>query len=163
MRNYSRKIQPDHTENEDDLEMIPVIGLIVFGIAMSLGSALLWPMVLLVCDTKHHATAIGLSSCIDNGGQATSFLIVGALTIGNGEEQGQYRNVTIWLLVLAVLMLILTMLLWCGDDELNRKQTVKQREAKIMRSRTKIQFPCNRTMRIMIVSLKCLLIVMVKG
>merc|ERR1712014_42306 len=95
----------------------------MFGTAMSMGSALLWPMVLLVCDKKYHATALGISSGIDNGGQATSFLIVGALTIGNGEGEGQYRHVSIWLIVLAALMLAFTVLLWCCDDELNRKQT----------------------------------------
>merc|ERR1712228_575362 len=82
-------------------------------------------MVLLVCETKYHATALGISSSIDNGGQATSFLIVGALTIGNGEERGQYRNVSLWLITLAVLMLIFTILLWCCDDELNKKPMEK--------------------------------------
>merc|ERR1711972_225872 len=98
-----------------------LIGVILFGTAMSLGASLLWPMVLLVCEQKYYATALGISSCIDNGVQATSFLIVGALTIGSGEEQGQYRNVSIWVTSLAVLMLIFTILLWCCDDELNKK------------------------------------------
>ena len=114
----------DHID-DDHLEIMPLIGLIGFGTAMSLGSALLWPMVLLVCETKYHATALGISSSIDNGGQATSFLIVGALTIGNGEERGQYRNVSLWLITLAVLMLIFTILLWCCDDELNKKPMEK--------------------------------------
>lgn len=100
--------------------ILPIVGLILFGIAMSLGSAILWPMMLLVCESKYHASALGVSSVIDNGSQATSLIIAGALTkdYTNKEHQNnqdQYEYFTYWVLFEAILMLIFTIWLWLVD------------------------------------------------
>merc|ERR1712228_189047 len=98
----------------------PIVGLIVFGIAMSLGSAILWPLILLVVDQKYHASALGISSIVDNGLQATSLVIAGLLT-KNEDESDKYEYFVYWILSLAVLMLILTLWLWHIDSSLNEK------------------------------------------
>merc|ERR1719203_481147 len=97
----------------------------MFGIAMSLGSAILWPLILLVVEPKYHASALGISSMIDNGLQATSLVIAGSLTKdyteGQHERTDQYEYFMYWVLSLAILMFVLTLCLWYIDPSLNDK------------------------------------------
>ena len=109
----------------------PIVGLVSFGTAMSLGSAILWPMILLVCDKKYHASALGVSSVIDNGSQATSLVVAGALTRDytgrEHENTDQYEYFTYWVLLLAVMMLVFTIWLWVIDDDtLNGRPGMKE-------------------------------------
>merc|ERR1712154_241502 len=112
--------------------VLPILGLTVFGIAMSLGSAILWPLILLVVDRKYHASALGISSMVDHGLQATSLVIAGLLTkdYTDGQHAGtdQYEYFVYWVLLLAVLMLVLTLCLWYMDPSLNDKPD-KQKDA----------------------------------
>ena len=105
---------------------LPVFGLVLFGVAMSIGAATLWPLVLLVVEPVHRASALGVASALDNGWQATSILVSGALARqepqGEHHRRDQYELVSFWVLALALLMLLFVALLWHSDTRrLNAK------------------------------------------
>eukprot|EP01083_Nonionella_stella_P171099 583645_1 len=99
----------------DDYKVIG--GLVSFGVGMAIGSAMLWPSVALICSKQYLATALGFIGCLDNAAQATSFLIVGML-MKDEHEPDQYEYVTYWIILLAVLMLLFSLLLWYYDKTL---------------------------------------------
>eukprot|EP01084_Bolivina_argentea_P140359 246772_1 len=107
--------------------IMPVIGLILFGLGMGIGSAILWPLVGLICTKQYLAVALGITGCLDMGFQGTSFLIVGVITKTHDDKHDQYEYVTYWVLFLAIVYFIANLMLWYYDktqfnDRLNKKE-----------------------------------------
>eukprot|EP01084_Bolivina_argentea_P262010 442978_1 len=99
---------------------IPICGLIFLGNGYSLGAAAIWPSFGLIVEQKYLATTLGIWGCIDNAFQASSFVIIGALTKSYNEEErelyyDQYDNCTYFWIALALGTLLWTISLWYYD------------------------------------------------